>query len=361
MAPVIKSTGKEKWVPMKASIVVSGSKKFNGAGGSGPSKKQGGKKPRRGNTTSGSRPKKVQSSVARDEKDDAAPVASATEVSSDSAESAESPSQSQESASNGAEKGPGFHRKHQENGHKGGFTRGTFSQGHHRNDNHGSFKSHQHYTSYSQKPGSAPFRQHHSNRPFNPAYRQKYPQKSSGSGFYNPQPPHPFVAVNNIARQIEYYFSAENLAKDNYLRSQFIEDGFAPLSLIAKFYRMVNLSFGGDETLVLGALREIVANETATVDVAELHKDVENKLEKYYIRSKNWQQWVGSSEDSTEAKSDEAENQEQRSLGSKTILTNDALDAFRISPPAFEAPAPREDAQESTESSAVEVATETEA
>ena len=36
-----------------------------------------------------------------------------------------------------------------------------------------------------------------------------------------------------------------------------------------RFYRVVNMSFGGDANLVLAALREIVANESATVNVAE--------------------------------------------------------------------------------------------
>lgn len=85
--------------------------------------------------------------------------------------------------------------------------------------------------------------------------------------FYPVQPV--LMAINNIARQIEYYFSEENLTVDNYLRSKLSKDGFAPLSLISKFYRVVNMSFGGDTNLILAALREIVANEAATVNVAE--------------------------------------------------------------------------------------------
>ena len=139
------------------------------------------------------------------------------------------------------------------------------------------------------------------------------------------------MAVNSVARQIEYYLSEENLAKDDYLKQNISKDGFVPLSLLAKFYRLLNMSLGGDLNIIMAALREIVVNEQATVEIAqgeliinpadeteqkqeepkkeeqqisEGEEKKENEAEeekevtepspltKYFIRAKQWQQWV---------------------------------------------------------------------
>lgn len=101
------------------------------------------------------------------------------------------------------------------------------------------------------------------------------------------------MAVNNVARQFEYYFSVENLAKDEFLKSKLSKDGYASVASIAKFFRIVNLSFGGDISIILAALREIVANEGATVEIATGKKETEQSeeatiLSNYFIRSKEW-------------------------------------------------------------------------
>lgn len=44
-----------------------------------------------------------------------------------------------------------------------------------------------------------------------------------------------------LRRQVEYYFSAENLQADIYLRQQMSKDGYVPLSLIASFNRVQSL------------------------------------------------------------------------------------------------------------------------
>lgn len=136
------------------------------------------------------------------------------------------------------------------------------------------------------------------------------------------------MAVNNVARQIEYYLSDENLATDDYLKQQLSKDGYVPLSLLSKFYRLLNMSFGGDLNIIMAALREIVFNENATVEVAQgeqiidpveesIQEEEEEKeqvqekeqeqegqedekknvtepspLTKYFIRSKNWEKWL---------------------------------------------------------------------
>ncbi|KAK5779633.1 hypothetical protein RI543_003525 [Arxiozyma heterogenica] len=135
------------------------------------------------------------------------------------------------------------------------------------------------------------------------------------------------MAVNSVARQIEYYLSDENLVTDDYLKQQLSKDGYVPLSLLSKFYRLLNMSFGGDLNIIMAALREIVFNENATVEVAqgeqiidpveestqeeEEKEQVQEKeqeqegqenekksvtepspLTKYFIRSKNWEKWL---------------------------------------------------------------------
>ncbi|SCU96464.1 LADA_0H01068g1_1 [Lachancea dasiensis] len=386
--PAIKSTGKEKWVPMKASIVVSGPKRFgnngnsnsgssNGSGSSGPRKPQSGKKTRRGNASqinsSGgsatSRPKKVGTSekpetadkdistedvaggkitpaVAADNTDSGSEAAGSHSGSGAAADettpgqNATEPSRSNnegETTKEAFQSQPhqpksGFHRRPHPHGQSNGLPRRRFHQGN-QTDGHGSFRPSQSHPHYPSRHSYGPFRQHPSNRAHNLGYRPKFNHRNAPNDMYLSQPPHPFVAVNNIARQIEYYFSAENLAKDDYLRSQFDQQGFASLALIAKFYRIVNMSFGGDQTLILGALREIVANEHATVNVAQRgEQDLsENKLDNYLVRSKSWQQWV-----SQEGKAEEGEQEEPCATSNQRILVESDLDCFRIEPPVFD-------------------------
>ncbi|QLL31192.1 hypothetical protein HG536_0B00530 [Torulaspora globosa] len=159
--------------------------------------------------------------------------------------------------------------------------------------------------------------------------------------FYSMQPI--LMAVNSIARQIEYYFSPENLANDKYLRSKLSKEGYAPLSLVARFYRIVNMSFGGDPSLILAALREIVFNQNSTVDVCygtiENADDAGSKQEdhailaNYFVRSKQWEALLPE-EYSTVIKIEK-------------ILENDALDEFMISAASMQEKAPIAEPQES--------------
>ncbi|KAI0990293.1 hypothetical protein GJ496_004358 [Pomphorhynchus laevis] len=50
--------------------------------------------------------------------------------------------------------------------------------------------------------------------------------------------PLPQDLIDKICRQVEYYFSDENLAKDSYLNERLDENGRADLGLISTFYRM---------------------------------------------------------------------------------------------------------------------------
>lgn len=131
---------------------------------------------------------------------------------------------------------------------------------------------------------------------------------------------HPIMSVQNIARQIEYYFSEENLAKDKYLTSQFNSNGYVKLSVIAKFYRIVNMSFGGDINLIMGALNEIITNEMSTFDVGLLSDPIdENPLNLYAIRTKQWESWL-------------PEEPNNFSVN-ENILDKNALVQFKVDPP----------------------------
>lgn len=65
------------------------------------------------------------------------------------------------------------------------------------------------------------------------------------------QPPNPLIA---LAKQIDYYFSPQNLVKDIYLRKQMNSQGFVPLIKVANFFRVQALS-GGDVQAVVQSLK----------------------------------------------------------------------------------------------------------
>lgn len=100
-----------------------------------------------------------------------------------------------------------------------------------------------------------------------------------------------YVLVNEIVRQIQYYFSIENLSKDMFLKSQMNAQGYVPLALISRFHRMLNLSYG-DVGLILAALRELKNSENSNVNIAKLTEPFENvvgnPLFQYALSSKVW-------------------------------------------------------------------------
>ncbi|KAL3845348.1 hypothetical protein ACJIZ3_002751 [Penstemon smallii] len=75
----------------------------------------------------------------------------------------------------------------------------------------------------------------------------------------SPPPPMPFPPANEdpltnmIVNQIDYYFSDDNLVKDSYLRSHMDDNGWVPISLIASFRRVQQLTT--DIPMILEALR----------------------------------------------------------------------------------------------------------
>ncbi|KAL3234258.1 RNA-binding protein SRO9 [Nakaseomyces bracarensis] len=189
-----------------------------------------------------------------------------------------------------------------------------------------SFNSHRQHQNGQQSSGRYNKYSNRGNSSHRPHYNRHYnrPMAKIQQSFYPMQPV--MMAINNVARQIEYYFSDENLAKDEYLKSKLSKDGYAPLELIAKFYRLVNMSFGGDANIILAALREIVQNPAATVEVATGAEQIMSEegvtlspLSPYFIRAKEFSKWV-------------PETIENNFIAEKT-LTEGSLDSFMVQMP----------------------------
>lgn len=83
-----------------------------------------------------------------------------------------------------------------------------------------------------------------------------YMQSSSALFPFNPTVPPPVpadevVCQSMILRQIEFYFSEDNLARDTFLRRQMDDDGWVPLAVIAKFNRVASLSSDIDKIMTV--------------------------------------------------------------------------------------------------------------
>uniref|UniRef100_A0A1B0CR87 La-related protein 1 n=2 Tax=Lutzomyia longipalpis TaxID=7200 RepID=A0A1B0CR87_LUTLO len=79
-----------------------------------------------------------------------------------------------------------------------------------------------------------------------------------GTYYYNGVPAYPTMDQPSlkecIKRQIEYYFSEENLLRDFFLRRKMDPEGFIPVTLIASFNRVQALS--SDTALIIEAIRD---------------------------------------------------------------------------------------------------------
>ena len=91
----------------------------------------------------------------------------------------------------------------------------------------------------------------------------------NGAGTFGPPPFYfnthyiPYESLKELLRkQIEYYFSEENLQRDFFLRRKMDEQGFLPVSLIASFHRVQGLT--QDVSLVVDAL-----SDSTTVEIVD--------------------------------------------------------------------------------------------
>lgn len=345
--PAISSS--TKWVPMKASIVVSAPKRAgNGArkgnnkntGAAGSKKKKQSQQPRKQSPrSSGDEETKDESSSQKEGEQDAAD--SKTDVQSESSTVGElQPSAGQGGRQTYQRRKHNHSNQFQHSAHQqNGFQRRRYHSNYNNNDPSRQ-QRYMHSKGVSPYQGRVPHPLGHDPHLIS-GHMQKAPYVvPMYQQYYSMQPI--LMAVNSIARQIEYYFSPENLAQDKYLRSKLSKEGYAPLSLIAKFYRIVNMSFGGDPSLILAALREIVYNQNSTVDVGygtmERADDAGSSQEdhailaNYFVRSKQWEASLPE-EFSTVVKIEK-------------ILENDALDEFMISAASMQTKMPNTEPQQ---------------
>ncbi|GFP97603.1 la-related protein 1a [Phtheirospermum japonicum] len=86
-----------------------------------------------------------------------------------------------------------------------------------------------------------------------------------------PYQPSPAMALRtSLARQIEYYFSDENLPHDNYLKSLMDNQGWVPISIIADFQRVKKMN--ADIPFILDALQDSETIEVQGEKVRRRHE-----------------------------------------------------------------------------------------
>ncbi|KAI5952912.1 LARP4 [Candida jiufengensis] len=88
------------------------------------------------------------------------------------------------------------------------------------------------------------------------------------------------IKKSTIKKQLEYYFSTENLCKDTYLRSLFdLKDGKIELLKLLKFKRLQILTSNGKYNYLIIE----VINEIEILELLDNNK---------FLRLKNWQNWI---------------------------------------------------------------------
>lgn len=154
---------------------------------------------------------------------------------------------STERASNGTQQhANGFHQNHHGN---------NFHHHHHNNNGH------------QQRSQSVPNQNQyfpHNNNSNNNTRRSSQMQYNNNffvpdypmyAPMFNGAPPSQYeITLSNVAYQVEYYFSVENLCKDMYLRKQMNSNGWIPLTILASFNRLKALT-GGDFNLFVEACK----------------------------------------------------------------------------------------------------------
>ncbi|KAG7892766.1 hypothetical protein KL925_000940 [Ogataea polymorpha] len=90
--------------------------------------------------------------------------------------------------------------------------------------------------------------------------------------------------LQTLAKQIDYYFSTQNLVKDIFLRKHMNDDGYLPLPVLAGFYRVSALSYG-DYNLVVESLPHCSNLEYGVIEKegSKLHKVRANTNPKFWV------------------------------------------------------------------------------
>lgn len=103
------------------------------------------------------------------------------------------------------------------------------------------------------------------------------------------------VVIPQVASQIEYYFSHENLKKDVFLISQMSKEGFARLELISNFYRVRNMTHNGNVIWVLLAIRYAINRQDPAIQIAfrksipKFAVEMSSILSYIFLRAIHWE------------------------------------------------------------------------
>lgn len=308
-------SSKEKWVPFKASVVLPqpGSKKSNNHGQKRNSNKN-------NNVLSNNNKQVHNDSKKRKNKTEKRPTASTTPAETKEAPKAESKTEGQPKSEQQSEQSSS---KPQASAPKPESTSSENTQIHSHNSHHANHQASNHHNSHNHHSNSSmrfqnnqfqqfiPFQPfpvqgafpgQTGTRPFRPYSNNRRFNKYQNNGYNNQYRHHnnnfnsaPFNRRNiahlnksseplfSLIKQIEYYFSIENLLKDIFLRKQMNSEGWLDLTVISSFYRMSVLS-AGDFGLIRKAIDELNG------ELLELAEFSNNTLK---VRVKeNYNNWV---------------------------------------------------------------------
>ena len=109
--------------------------------------------------------------------------------------------------------------------------------------------------------------------------------------------------VNKIQKQLEYYFSVENLSQDEFLREAMDKEGWVSIDTLLGFNRMK----------VLGATKELVAEAAFHSQIIEIEAKEQNKIR----MSKYWKQYVAKRKERSRDKKKSKRKSSSRALREK--------------------------------------------
>ncbi|KAF6220970.1 hypothetical protein HO133_002651 [Letharia lupina] len=117
----------------------------------------------------------------------------------------------------------------------------------------------------------------------------EYGYQPGNNGIMSAIPYNPYLEIpvfGMVSMQMEYYFSVDNLCKDMFLRKQMDSQGFVPLTLLAKFNRIKQL------TTNYATIQQVCVN-SPNIEYYDPRVDGIDRVRK----RDGWQQWVMKMED----------------------------------------------------------------
>lgn len=143
------------------------------------------------------------------------------------------------------------------------------------------------------------------------SYETVYPEEFNQAPAFFPIPIDEEMLKKTLLKQIEYYFSVENLCKDIFLRRQMDEEGWIPLSVIFNFNRVRALTTN----------YSLVSKVVQFSEIIEYHQDS--------VRKKgDWKTWILPKTES----SSKIENKEGQASSTKTNVIQNTSFQSKIQP-----------------------------